>query len=190
MLCGVGRPMRAPHPAHPAVRQDFPRLRVGIGRPADRSQVTEYVLGSFTAEEVETVEETVMPAVAKAVHQVIGKYCLPQQPQRPAKRRRKKGAADGPAGRREEKAKERVGCTGSGGEPTSPGAEARAGTLAGAGAGDQAPGASAAAGAACSSNGAERTPSSEGAAQESAKEDTRQLGDTHGARSTDAHRAG
>jgi PTH1 family peptidyl-tRNA hydrolase len=36
--------------------ESFPRVRVGIGRPADRSQVASYVLESFTSEESELLQ--------------------------------------------------------------------------------------------------------------------------------------
>ena len=36
----------------------FPRVRVGIGRPADRSQVASFVLESFAADEAETLRTT------------------------------------------------------------------------------------------------------------------------------------
>jgi PTH1 family peptidyl-tRNA hydrolase len=44
-------------------RSDFPRLRVGIGRPDDREDV-DHVLGNFTADEKERMHETYARAAA------------------------------------------------------------------------------------------------------------------------------
>lgn len=41
--------------------ESFPRLRVGIGRPADRSQVANFVLESFTPDESEVLRTTLAP---------------------------------------------------------------------------------------------------------------------------------
>jgi len=40
-------------------RNDFARLRIGIGRPDMRSGVTDYVLGSFSCQEAEALQETI-----------------------------------------------------------------------------------------------------------------------------------
>ena len=42
--------------------QDFPRLRIGIGRPPGKMDVTSYVLGRFREEEKEDVEHAVLRA--------------------------------------------------------------------------------------------------------------------------------
>ena len=42
--------------------QDFPRLRVGIGRPTGKKDVTSWVLGRFKPEEKEDVEHAVLRA--------------------------------------------------------------------------------------------------------------------------------
>ncbi|MDW8436434.1 MAG: aminoacyl-tRNA hydrolase [Chloroherpetonaceae bacterium] len=47
-------------------RKDFARLRVGIGAPKDRSQLSDYVLSKFTSEETPIVQETIEHCV-KAV---------------------------------------------------------------------------------------------------------------------------
>jgi PTH1 family peptidyl-tRNA hydrolase len=46
---------------------DFPRVRVGIGRPATKEAVTDYVLSPFTRDELPLVEEAVRTAMAKVV---------------------------------------------------------------------------------------------------------------------------
>ena len=43
----------------PSLPQIMKRLRFGIGRPADKSQVVQYVLGDFRSSEVPIVQETV-----------------------------------------------------------------------------------------------------------------------------------
>lgn len=43
---------------------DFPRLRIGIGRPDDKSEVVDYVLGGLSAAEQETLSEAVERAAA------------------------------------------------------------------------------------------------------------------------------
>jgi PTH1 family peptidyl-tRNA hydrolase len=42
--------------------QEFPRLRIGIGRPPGRMNSADYVLAKFLAEERETIEEAVKSA--------------------------------------------------------------------------------------------------------------------------------
>lgn len=42
---------------------DFLRIRMGVGRPACKSHIVEYVLSSFTAAEKETCEEMIAQAV-------------------------------------------------------------------------------------------------------------------------------
>ncbi|HHW11868.1 MAG TPA: aminoacyl-tRNA hydrolase [Firmicutes bacterium] len=49
---------------------DFPRLRVGIGRPPDQEGMVDYVLGCFTAEEQEF-----LPAVTRRAAQAIISWC-------------------------------------------------------------------------------------------------------------------
>ena len=44
--------------------QEFPRLRVGIGRPSAREEVVDYVLGDFNEEEQATMAATCDKAVA------------------------------------------------------------------------------------------------------------------------------
>lgn len=45
-------------------RQDFPRLRIGIGRPPGRMDPADYVLQDFSAEEEPLLEEALAQAVA------------------------------------------------------------------------------------------------------------------------------
>jgi len=61
--------------------QDFPRLRLGIGRPADNPDVTDFVLGSFLPEEAEVAErmlalaaEAVIFAVTHRFEEAMSKY--------------------------------------------------------------------------------------------------------------------
>lgn len=51
--------------------RDFPRVRLGIGRPADREEAADWVLGAFQPEEQPLVEEMVKRAAA-AVQSVMG----------------------------------------------------------------------------------------------------------------------
>jgi len=44
--------------------QDFPRLRVGIGRPPGKMDPVDYVLGDFTPEERIVIEEAYERAIA------------------------------------------------------------------------------------------------------------------------------
>jgi PTH1 family peptidyl-tRNA hydrolase len=44
--------------------QDFPRLRIGIGRPPGRMEPADYVLRDFSAEEALQLDETLERAVA------------------------------------------------------------------------------------------------------------------------------
>jgi PTH1 family peptidyl-tRNA hydrolase len=50
--------------------QDFPRLRIGIGRPPGQMDVTSWVLGRFREEEKEAVEHAVMRAADSVEHWV------------------------------------------------------------------------------------------------------------------------
>lgn len=45
--------------------RDFPRIRVGIGRPEDNSDISDWVLTSFSKEEKITLEESIEIAVQK-----------------------------------------------------------------------------------------------------------------------------
>ena len=47
--------------------QDFPRVRVGIGRPVGSNDVAGYVLGSFTALELAALRDQAFPAALAAV---------------------------------------------------------------------------------------------------------------------------
>lgn len=47
--------------------ESFPRLRVGIGRPADRSQVANFVLESFTPDESEVLRTTSFVEVLRLI---------------------------------------------------------------------------------------------------------------------------
>lgn len=51
--------------------KDFPRIKLGVGRPADRTQLREYVLEQFTPREWELVKEVLSRCVA-AVHMIMG----------------------------------------------------------------------------------------------------------------------
>lgn len=50
---------------------DFARIRVGIDRPDDRSQVSSYVLSSFTNQEFQTIDSEVMVLVSKLVTTLV-----------------------------------------------------------------------------------------------------------------------
>lgn len=50
--------------------QDFPRLRVGIGRPPGKKDVTSWVLGKFKPDEREDVEHAVLRAADSVEHWV------------------------------------------------------------------------------------------------------------------------
>jgi len=43
--------------------QEFPRLKIGVGHPAERGDEVSYVLGPFTAEEAKAIEEPLERAV-------------------------------------------------------------------------------------------------------------------------------
>jgi PTH1 family peptidyl-tRNA hydrolase len=47
--------------------ENFPRLRLGIGFPADNQEAAEYVLGRFLPEEAEIVQEMVAKAAEAAI---------------------------------------------------------------------------------------------------------------------------
>ena len=47
--------------------QDFPRLRLGIGLPADNQEAAEYVLSRFLPQELEIVQEMVAKAAEAAI---------------------------------------------------------------------------------------------------------------------------
>jgi PTH1 family peptidyl-tRNA hydrolase len=81
-------------------REDFPRLRVGIGRPADSSDVIDYVLSSFSPEEqkrldgvldgaVDAIEDAQRNGIRAAMNRVNAPP--PEDP---------RGSARGPGGRR------------------------------------------------------------------------------------------
>ena len=53
--------------------QDFPRLRIGIGRPGDTGGTIDYVLGDILPYERELVEE-VIPSVSKAIDCFIAEW--------------------------------------------------------------------------------------------------------------------
>ena len=48
--------------------QDFPRLRVGIGRPQGKKDVTSWVLGKFRPDEKEDVEHAILRAADSVEH--------------------------------------------------------------------------------------------------------------------------
>jgi len=50
--------------------EEFPRLRIGIDRPAQKIELKEYVLGEFTFREKKVIEETISRA-SQAVEMVI-----------------------------------------------------------------------------------------------------------------------
>jgi len=50
--------------------EEFPRLRIGIGRPEEKIELKEYVLGEFTFREKKVIEETISGA-SQAVEMVI-----------------------------------------------------------------------------------------------------------------------
>jgi peptidyl-tRNA hydrolase, PTH1 family len=47
--------------------QDFARLKIGIGRPEHKSQVSDYVLSNFTADEEQKLSEILLTAYNKAM---------------------------------------------------------------------------------------------------------------------------
>ncbi|TWU05111.1 aminoacyl-tRNA hydrolase [Stieleria varia] len=47
--------------------ESFPRLRIGIGRPPDGWTVTDYVLGKFAKNEIETIESATTQAAYAAI---------------------------------------------------------------------------------------------------------------------------
>ena len=49
---------------------DFPRVRIGIGRPSEGREVIDHVLGDFSAEERE-IEAAVLPRAADAVECIV-----------------------------------------------------------------------------------------------------------------------
>ncbi|KAJ3269809.1 peptidyl-tRNA hydrolase protein 1 [Terramyces sp. JEL0728] len=52
---------------------EFPRIRIGIDRPADRDQVDTYVLSPFNSTEREAIQSTVFPLFHKSLIQLIKK---------------------------------------------------------------------------------------------------------------------
>jgi PTH1 family peptidyl-tRNA hydrolase len=52
-------------------RSDFTRIRVGIDRPDDRSQVSNYVLSNFTKQEYQVIEAEVMPKVFDIIDGIL-----------------------------------------------------------------------------------------------------------------------
>lgn len=50
--------------------EEFPRLRIGIGRPRQKIELKEYVLGEFTSREKKIIEEAISKA-SQAVEMVI-----------------------------------------------------------------------------------------------------------------------
>ncbi|NLM36988.1 MAG: aminoacyl-tRNA hydrolase, partial [Firmicutes bacterium] len=53
-----------------AVGPDFPRLRVGIGRPSAPEELIDYVLGCFSPEERE-----LLPAITRRAAQAVVAWC-------------------------------------------------------------------------------------------------------------------
>ncbi|NLZ93133.1 MAG: aminoacyl-tRNA hydrolase [Firmicutes bacterium] len=51
--------------------EQFPRLRIGIGRPADRNDVVEYVLSSFSVEEEDMLVSVLETAVQASKHFIL-----------------------------------------------------------------------------------------------------------------------
>ena len=49
---------------------DFPRLRVGIGRPPGKMETTSWVLGKFRGDETEDIEHAVLRAADSVEHWV------------------------------------------------------------------------------------------------------------------------
>ncbi|KAI8882018.1 peptidyl-tRNA hydrolase, partial [Backusella circina FSU 941] len=49
----------------------FKRVRIGIGRPIDKDQVVDYVLGKFTHSEMETLDKTIYPMWTQQSIQVL-----------------------------------------------------------------------------------------------------------------------
>ena len=46
---------------------EFPRLRIGIGRPLDSREFKDYVLSDFSKEELEDLNKEVFPKILKGV---------------------------------------------------------------------------------------------------------------------------
>jgi peptidyl-tRNA hydrolase, PTH1 family len=54
--------------------QDFWRLRFGIGRPGDKSDVGSYVLSPFTKEEESQVADLIQKSASLILRQLVGNY--------------------------------------------------------------------------------------------------------------------
>jgi peptidyl-tRNA hydrolase len=51
--------------------ESFPRVRVGIGRPADRSQVASFVLESFPSDETELLHTTCVCSLSPSLYSLL-----------------------------------------------------------------------------------------------------------------------
>lgn len=61
--------------------EDFPRIRIGIGKPGDKTELTDYVLGRFTPEERKLINEAIERAslavatmICASIEIAMGKY--------------------------------------------------------------------------------------------------------------------
>jgi len=54
----------------------FIRIKVGVGRPQDKTDVAEYVLTAFSAEERETLNEVVFPLCGRKLREILAEFPL------------------------------------------------------------------------------------------------------------------
>jgi len=72
--------LSSPRPSLHTPIQDFPRVRVGIGRPENRSEVADYVLSSFSDEEMDVFNTSTFEHTVRALETVYKRHCLPSDP--------------------------------------------------------------------------------------------------------------
>jgi PTH1 family peptidyl-tRNA hydrolase len=52
------------------IDKDYTRVRVGIGKPQDKSQIANYVLKSFSKDELKILDEIIIPHIIKAIDEL------------------------------------------------------------------------------------------------------------------------
>ena len=52
------------------IDKDYTRIRIGIGKPEDKSQISNYVLKSFSKEELKILDDEIIPHTIKAVEEL------------------------------------------------------------------------------------------------------------------------